>query len=72
VALITNEHTVNEAANLTAQFLPEGWEVQISMEKDSGTIELYNPEGDLVEFPTAYETFADQLNDAIEFAIQLS
>lgn len=51
--------------------LPDGWQIDIGMESGSAWVNLYNPDGDQVEFPTNRETIDEELNDAIEFAIKI-
>lgn len=49
--------------------LPEGWEITINLEQDAGTISLFNPDGDEVQFDSNYESIQQELRDAIDAAI---
>lgn len=49
--------------------LPFGWEITINLEKNAGTVSLFNPDGDEEEFPSNREHLANELSDAIDAAI---
>lgn len=43
--------TLHELANQACRDLPEGWIIEIHLERGSGYIDLFNPNGDLIEIP---------------------
>lgn len=61
---------LGEAIEGAAEHLPDGYVIEISIEKDSGVVELYGDEGEVVGFPSNFETLADTIDDAVEFAIE--
>ena len=48
--------------------LPEGWEIRINLERNSGTVSLLDPEGDEVEFPSENECLSESVQDALDQA----
>jgi hypothetical protein len=61
---------LGEAIERAAEQLPEGYTIDISIEKNGGGVELYDDEGDEIGFPSNYESLAATITDAIEFAIE--
>lgn len=66
------DEAVGRAIQAAAGKLPEGWEMRICIERDSGVVELYNDDGFGVEFPSNCESLADQITDAMDYAIESS
>lgn len=52
--------------------LPDDWQIVIGLERDAGTVDLFDPDGERVEFPTNYETLQDQVEDALEHALAVA
>ena len=48
--------------------LPQEYTVNIYIEQGSATVELYDIDGELCEFPTNGTSLAESINDAVEFA----
>lgn len=64
-------HTeLGKAIENAAAKLPDGYTINIVLERNSGDAVLYDDEGEECEFPANHETLADTINDAVEFAIQ--
>lgn len=61
---------LNQLINRACSELPEGWNIRIEMERNAGWVELLNPDGEEVEFPSDHEHLADSLLDAIEAALK--
>lgn len=59
-----------EVADRIARDLPEGYEIIIRIERDSGVVVLEDPLGDELSFPTNHECLQDEVLDALEFAIE--
>ena len=57
------------AVQRAAGELPDGWEICICIEKDGGGVELFDSEGDEVEYPANHERLAYDVNDAIDHAL---
>jgi len=56
--------------NRACEELPEGWSIQIELEKDAGVITLYDPLG-APQNTDDGETFGESLDNAIELAVAL-
>ncbi|SDA11007.1 hypothetical protein SAMN03159476_00355 [Pseudomonas sp. NFPP05] len=52
-----------------AHELPEGWEVRICIEKDSGYVELFDEDGCEIDFPNSCETLWLTVSEAIDAAM---
>ena len=61
---------IGKAIDRAAGELPEGWSIQIELERDAGTVTLYNPAGETVEVETGGELFSSQIGMTIEAAIE--
>jgi hypothetical protein len=61
-----------EKMNQLARDLPEGYEVRICVERHSGWVDLYGPDGGRIEFPSNMETMVEQIDDAFQHAIDLA
>ncbi|MDI1331266.1 hypothetical protein [Pseudomonas sp.] len=49
--------------------LPDGWEILICIEKGSGSVDLVDPDGSVVEFATNDERLDYTVSDAIDHAL---
>ena len=62
--------TLEEAAHVAARLLPEGWQVDLCLERGAGWIDLYDEDGEKVEFDTSPDKdLAEQLRDAVNHAL---
>lgn len=61
---------IGTAIESICERLPSSWEVQITLERHSGDIELIDDAGKCLDFPTNYESLEEQLDDALEFALR--
>jgi hypothetical protein len=61
---------LGKAVEAVAEKLPDGYTINIVLERNSGDAVLYDDEGEECEFPSNHESLADTINDAVEFAIQ--
>lgn len=59
---------LTEACNCACLYLPIGWTIEISLEKDSGGVNLFDPFGDVVYFPRDDMTLAEQIDSAVAVA----
>lgn len=59
---------LNEAVQRAATELPEGWEIQLCVMRDSGWVDLIGPDG-TEDFATDNERLDYTVIDALEFAI---
>lgn len=58
--------TLDEALQKAAGVLPHGYMIHVGVERGAAWIELYNPDGDEINFDSSPDkTLAEQLNDAI-------
>lgn len=53
-----------------AKELPEGWSIQVELERDAGTVTLFTPAGETVEVETSGEPFSVQIGMTIDAAIE--
>lgn len=67
---MSDAKTFFEVADQVARDLPEGYEIIIRIERDSGVVVLEDPFGDELSFPTNHERLQDEVLDALEFAIE--
>lgn len=51
--------------------LPGGWQMVLEMERDSGFVLLYDPDGEPVEFATNYEGIENAILDALRHALSV-
>jgi hypothetical protein len=61
---------LHDAVEYAAEFLPEGWQITIEIERDSGCASLFDEWGDMHDYPTSHECLADTVRDAAEYAIE--
>ena len=68
-ASLKSQPTLQQAANIGCQHLPEGWQISLYLEKDAGYFELTNPDGDKID-PDAFqgESLAEELNEMLNIA----
>ena len=64
--------TLQQIANQVCGELPEGWQISITLELDSGAVDLWDEEGEREEFPTNYESLEQQVQDALEHAVEVA
>lgn len=58
------------AIERAAEHLPQGWEIRIHVGPGYATAELTNPDGDEVLLQCGSAGLADEINDAIDAAIE--
>jgi len=59
--------------NRAARDLPEGWQVTIFLERDSGSIELTDRDGAITDITGDHaETFSDRIDWAVQHAVGLA
>ena len=63
---------IGRAIELAAEKLPEEYSISLFFQKDSGSVELINSEGDVVYFPTNHEWLDEEITDAIPHAIHIA
>ena len=61
---------LGKAVEAAWEKLPDGYTINIVLERNSGDAVLYDDEGEECEFTSNHESLADIINDAVEFAIQ--
>lgn len=59
---------LHEAIQRAAGELPEDWEIEISIERDAADVKLFH-DGEPEYFPTNYESMAEQINSAVQHAV---
>lgn len=68
---MSDYHTkLGKAIESAAEKLPDGYTINIVVEHNGGNAVLYDDEGEECAFPSNHECLADEINDAVEFAIQ--
>ncbi|CAM4005406.1 hypothetical protein [Ectopseudomonas alcaliphila] len=60
---------LNEALQAACGKLPEGWRIELHIERDGGGVELYNAQGVEVDFPSDHGRLDYTVNDALEAAL---
>lgn len=60
---------LNEALQAACGKLPEGWRIELHIERGGGGVELYSPQGVEVDFPSDHERLDYTVNDALEAAL---
>lgn len=61
----------NAVCNRIARDMPAGWQLEISLGASEGSVELTDPEGEDIEFASSRECMLDEVNDALEEAIEI-
>jgi hypothetical protein len=60
---------IQTVANKVCGQVPEGWEVQLCMERGAAWVTLRNPDGDFEPLPDAADkSIEEQINDALAAA----
>ena len=57
--------------NNAAKNLPEGFRIEIVIEKNGGSVSLLDPDGNDHDFPSNRECMADEINDAVVHAVSM-
>lgn len=68
---INDATTFMEACNVVCRDLPEGWSIEVTLQRDSGWVSLFDIDGGDVEYPCNHESISQALADALEHAIEL-
>lgn len=63
-------HTLEDNINRAASTLPVGWIIAINVEFESGCVDLYDPEGYLIDISGDKLTINQQVEEAIKYAIE--
>ncbi|HIH2745011.1 TPA: hypothetical protein ACYLN4_000680 [Burkholderia lata] len=50
--------------------LPEGWEIRISLENGAGTIDVYDPNGNNIDFESDADHFDWRIHEAVDTALE--
>lgn len=58
--------------NNAAEKLPDGFRIEIVITKDCGSVSLLDPDGNDHDFPSNRENMADEINDAVEHAVEMA
>lgn len=67
---IDDQRRFCQTADKAVSDLPEGWVVVLYLARDGSAVELQDPDGNLRLFPSSFESLTDEINDAIDFAIE--
>lgn len=71
VRALTEAANLDRAANRACEILPDGWSLQIDIEKGYGGAVLFDPDGEIVDFPCNHDDgLAGEVNDAVDFAVE--
>ena len=60
---------IGRATMRAAEELPEGWGLEIRLERNAGTVYFTDPDGAEMSLDNDAELFSDRINAAIEYAI---
>lgn len=66
---LEDEAAMRRNIEYAAEHLPAGWLIQISVEFEGSSVELINPDGEDVAFPTNSESLAQEVRDAVDALI---
>lgn len=69
IELPAMQDDLHNAIQRAAAKLPVGWEIRLSVEHHAGGVELYDEDGNEVDFPSNHEHLATTVNDAIDAAL---
>lgn len=61
--------SIGRAIDRAAKLLPEGWEIRIEIERHSGSVILFGPDGERHDSDHG-ELFSEQIDSAIEEALE--
>ncbi len=59
------------AIERACQHLPEDYSIRIDIERHAGTVDLVNPDGESEEYPSNHENLAEEIRDALEYALEI-
>ena len=59
---------LHDAVEYAAECLPDGWQITIEIERDSGSVYLFDEWGDVHDYPYSSEGLASDVRDAVEYA----
>ncbi len=65
---IHETETIADAVQNISRLIPPGWDIEIRVDGESAGVTLHNTSGEDVEYPSNYECFLDELNDALDHA----
>ena len=68
-------HSIEDFENIIQDIaggMPEGFTVSICVQDDVGFIELHQPNGEEVNYPSKHNSLYESLSDAIHYAQYLS
>ena len=60
------------AIERACQHLPEDYSIRIDVERHAGTVDLVNSDGESEEYPSNHENLAEEIRDALEYALAIS
>lgn len=63
---------IHTAVQRACNELPEGWEIVLRAEYGAGTVELFNPDGDEVDFNSSFTNCATSIEEAVAYAVGAS
>lgn len=61
---------IDDAIKVAFEDLPDGYEIVVRIACKSGSVELIDPEGESIEYPSNFESLAEQIRDAVEYVIR--
>lgn len=62
---------IEDATNTAARHLPDGWQINLSIERGAGWVDLFDEDGDQVEFDTSPDNdLGQQIDDAVDHALK--
>lgn len=62
----------HDAIENAAKNLPEGFRIELVIEKNSGSVSLLDPDGNDHDFPSNRETISDEITDAVDHAVEMA
>jgi len=69
---IAQRAVIGSAIEEACATLPPGWNIKIDLEFEGGSVDLYDPAGNKIDYPSNHEKLSDSIRDAIECAIELA
>ena len=66
---LEDEAAMRRNIEYAAQHLPAGWLIRVSVEFEGSSVELINPDGEDVDFPSNHESLAQEVRDAVDALI---
>jgi hypothetical protein len=62
---------LEEAVQMAAGHLPVGWQINLSVERGAGWVDLFDEDGEKVEFDTSPDNdLSQQIDDAVDHALK--